>query len=50
MNVVLEVLNALANMAGIWSLLLELLDRWQENRHQRMTRGDKEGTDGNRSL
>lgn len=50
MNIVLEILNALANMAGIWSLLLELYDRWRDHRHQRMTKGEKEGTGGNRSF
>ena len=50
MNVVLEILNALACVAGVWSLLLELYDRWREYRHQRMTRGDMEETGGHRSL
>lgn len=50
MNVVLEILNALAALASIWSLLLELYDRWREHRHQRMTEGDAEETGGNRSL
>lgn len=50
MNVVLEILSALANMAGIWSLLLELLDRWREHRHRRMTEGEKEKTGGHRSF
>lgn len=46
MNVVLEILNALACVASVWSLLLELHDRWREYRHQRMTRGDMEETGG----
>lgn len=50
MNVVLEILSALADMAGIWSLLLELFDRWREHRHQRMTEGEKEKTGGHRSF
>lgn len=50
MNIFLEILNALANTASIWSLLLELYDRWREYRHQRMTKGGKEGADGNRPL
>lgn len=50
MNIFLEILSALANTASIWSLLLELYDRWREYRHQRMTKGGKEGADGNRPL
>lgn len=50
MNMFLEILSALANMAGIWSLLLELADRWREHRHQRMTEEEKERTGGNRSF
>lgn len=34
MNTFLEILSALANMAGIWSLLLELYDRWREHKHK----------------
>lgn len=49
MNMFLEILSALANAASIWLLLFELLDRWREYRHQRMTEGEKE-TGGNRSL
>ena len=33
MNLFLEILNVLANVAGIWSLLLELYDRWREHKH-----------------
>lgn len=33
MNLFLEILNALANVTGIWSLLLELYDRWREHKH-----------------
>ena len=47
MNVILEVLNALASMATIAEFLL---DRWREYRHQRMTEGEKEKTGGNRSF
>lgn len=50
MNMFLEILSALANMAGIWSLLFELHDRWRDYRHQRMTEGEKEKTGGNRSF
>ena len=47
MNVVLEILSALASLAGIWSLLLELYDRWREHRHdKRMTEEEKEKTGG----
>lgn len=47
MNVVLEILNALANLATVFEFALE---RWREHRHQRMTRGEKEKTGGNRSF
>lgn len=47
MNVILEILNVLANLATIFEFILE---RWQEYRHQRMTKGEKEKTGGNRSF
>lgn len=51
MNVVLEILSALASLTGIWSLLLELYDRWREHRHdKRMTEEEKEKTGGHRSF
>lgn len=46
MNLVLEILNALASLATIFEFLLE---RWREHRHQRMTKGEKGKTGGNRS-
>lgn len=40
-----------ASLAGIWSLLLELYDRWREHRHdKRMTEEEKEKTGGHRSF
>lgn len=35
MNIVLEILAAIANLATIAQFMLE---RWREHRHQRMTR------------
>lgn len=47
MNIVLEILNGLAALATIAEFLL---DRWRDYRHQRMTKGDKKRTGGNRSF
>ena len=46
----IEILTALASLASICLLLLELYDRWRKYKHQRMTKGEKEKTGGNRSL
>ena len=47
MNIVLEILNCLAAIATIAAFLREL---WRDYRRQRMTRGEKRKTGGNRSL
>jgi hypothetical protein len=41
---VLEILSALASIANIGVLLLELYDRWKEHRHRRIVTGEKEKT------
>ena len=50
MNIILEILNALANLTSIWSFAFEATDRWREYRHQRMTKDIKKGTGGNQPL
>lgn len=46
MNLILEVLNAVAAIATIAGFILE---RWEKYKRQRMTKGDIEKTGGNRS-
>lgn len=45
MNSILEILNAVAALATVAELLLEV---WREYKHRRMAKGEKKKTGGNR--
>lgn len=45
MNIVLEILNAVAVLANVAGFMLEV---WKEYKQRRMTRGEKERAGGNR--
>ena len=50
MNKILDISTFLANVATIATFILWVCGRWRNYRHQRMGKGEKKETVGNRSL